>query len=77
MEIEFFFKNRKRKKGKGFFLPKSKKEKRKGFFLKTRKGKEKCGLELFLTLTRQEIDFALRAKIHHIWCIFKMPRNTF
>jgi hypothetical protein len=49
MEIEFFFKNRKRKKGKGFFLPKSKKEKRKGFFLKTRKGKEKCGLELFPT----------------------------
>jgi hypothetical protein len=49
MEIEFFFKNRKRKKGKGFFLPKSKKEKRKGFFLKTRKGKEKCGLERFPT----------------------------
>ena len=28
-----------------------------------------------LTLTRQ--DFALRAKIHHICCIFKLPRNTF
>ena len=30
-----------------------------------------------LTLTRQEIDFALRANIHHIWCIFKLPSNTF
>ena len=30
-----------------------------------------------LTLTRQEIDFALRAMVHHIWCIFKLPRTTF